>query len=148
MSSKTNPNFPLYKYVHRTKLGSRGTALIKFHLCQVKWKGTYIRVKVHFMKIPKMGVDICTGDPGDASRLTNEQIEQRKVEGKLGKEVSRPCCNPKDNVDHDGDSDEDLNTSKDKVQFCNENMPSRASRSTTNQAHKKQISVALLTCLM
>ena len=113
MSSKTNPSFPLWKYVDRTKVGSGGTALIKCHFYQAEWKGTYTRVKAHFMKIPKMGVHVCTGDPKDASRLTNAQIEQRRAEGKAGKEVSRPCHKPKDSVDDDGDSDEDFNPSED-----------------------------------
>ena len=140
MSSKSNPNFPLWKYVDRTKLGSGGTTLIKCHFCQVEWKGTYTRVKAHFMKIPKMGVDVCTGDPKDANRLTTTQLEQRRAEGKAGKEVSRPCHNPKYSVDvdNDGDSDEDFNPSEDEVQFGDENVPSRASKSTTSQAHKKQ----------
>ena len=140
MSSKSNPNFPLWKYVDRTKLGSGGTTLIKCHFCQAEWKGTYTRVKVHFMKIPKMGVDVCTRDPEDANRLTTAQIEQQRAEGKAGKEVSRPCHNPKYSVDvdDDGDSDEDFNPSEDEVQFGDENVPSRASKSTTSQAHKKQ----------
>ena len=41
-------------------------------------------------------------------------------------------------VDDDGDSDEDFNPSEDEVQFGDENVPSRASKSTTSQAHKKQ----------
>ena len=81
------------------------------------------------MKIPKMGVDLSTGDLENANRLTNAQIEQGRVEGKAGNEVSRPCHNPKDNVDDDGE---------DEAQFGDENVPSRASRSTTSQAHKKQ----------
>lgn len=85
-----------------------------------------------------MGVDVYTRNPEDASRLTNAQIQQRRAEGKAGKEVSRPCHNPKDNVDDDGDSNEDFNPSEDEVQFGDENVPSRASRSTTSQARKKQ----------
>ena len=90
------------------------------------------------MQIPKMGVDICTGDSEDANTLTTAQSEQRRAEGKAGKEISRPYHNPKDSVDENGDSDEDFNPSEDEVQFGDENVPSRASKSTTSQAHKKQ----------
>jgi hypothetical protein len=138
MSSKSNPNFPLWKYVDSTKLGSGGTSQIKCLFCQAEWKGTYTRVKSHFIKIPKMGVDVCIGDPEDANRLTTTQIEQRRVEGKACKEVSTPCHNPKYSVDDDGDSNEDFNPFEDEVQFGDENVPSRASKSTTSQAHKKQ----------
>ena len=90
------------------------------------------------MQIPRMGVKLCNGDSEDANKLPNAQMEQRKAEGKSGKEISRPCRarNPHANLDESNDSS-DENPSKDEVQFGDENVPSKASKSTTTQAHKK-----------
>ena len=102
--SSSNPKYPLWKYVDRQKppKGSGGTATIKCNLCKLEWKGSYTRVKAHFMKIPRKGVDPCTGDPDDANRLPSAQREQQKADGKAGKAISRPYHN----VDENNDSNE------------------------------------------
>ena len=69
--------------------GGGGTAGIKCHLCQDEWKGIYTQVKAHFMNIPKKGVDACPGDPEDPTKLLSIQMEQHRVDGKVGKKISR-----------------------------------------------------------
>ena len=73
--------------MERTKpvKGGGGTSTIKCLLCQVEWKGSYTRVKAHFMNIPKKGVDACPGDPEDPNKLPSIRMEQPRVDGKVGK---------------------------------------------------------------
>ena len=102
------------------------------------------------MQIPKMGVDICIGDPEDANRLTSAQSEQQRAEGKASKEVSRPCHNPKYSVDvdDDGDSDEDSIHLKMKfnlaMRMCHQEHPKALQ---VKHTRNKRL-VAFLTCLM
>ena len=75
-SSKKNPLYPLWKYVERKKTkAAGGTTIIKCNFCKAEWKGTYARVKAHFMQIPRMGVELCDGDSEDANKLLNAQME-------------------------------------------------------------------------
>jgi len=140
-SSKNNPNpqYPLWKYVEKTKQtkDTGGTVTIKCNFCKAEWKGTYTRVKAHFMQIPRMGVELCNGDPEDTSKLLNAQMEQRRAEGRAGKEITRPSHKSRDDVDDDSIEVGDEYPSEDEVQFGDENVPSKASKSTTTQARKK-----------
>ncbi len=95
-----------------------------------------------------MGVDLCSGDPSDADRLTSIQIEQQRADGKAGKEISRPSRNPKDSVGADEKTDDDFSPSEDEVQVGDDHVPSKTSKSTTTQSRKNKKLVALLTCLM
>lgn len=114
-----------------------GTVTIKCNFCKAEWKGTYTRVKAHFMQIPRMGVELCNGDPEDTSKLLNAQMEQRRAEGRAGKEITRPSRKSRDDVDDDSIEVGDEYPSEDEVQFGDENVPSKASKSTTTQARKK-----------
>ena len=82
------------------------------------------------MHILRMGVELRDGDPKDANKLSNAQMEQQKVEGQTCKEISRPCQarNPHANVDEESTDSGDENPSKDEVQFGDENMSSKASK--------------------
>lgn len=80
-----------------------------------------------------MGVDACTRDPNDPTRLPSAQREQQRDDGKASKEISKPCRN----VDEDDDSNEEELSSDDEVQFGDEHVPSRGPKITTSHAHKK-----------
>eukprot|EP00253_Pinus_taeda_P035891 PITA_35891 len=135
--SSASPQYPLWKYVDRQKppKGAGGTATIKCTLCQLEWKGSYTRVKAHFMQIARKGVDACTGDPNDPTRLPSAQKEQQKADGKASKEISRPSHN----VTENDDSNEEELPFDDEVETGDEHVSvsTRASKSTTTQAHKK-----------
>ena len=136
--ASSNPQFPLWKHVDRTKppKGAGGTATIKCHLCQAEWKGSYTRVKAHFMNIAKKGVDACPGDPDDPTRLPTVQREQQRADGvgKAHKQSSRPSRV----VGSDNDeSNEDEVPSDDQV-HGDEHVPSKASKTRSNVTSNKR----------
>ena len=135
--SPTSPQYPLWKYVDRQKppKGAGGTTTIKCTLCQLEWKGSYTRVKAHFMQIPRKGVDACTGDPNEPTRLPSAQREQQNADGKASKEISRPSHNVTENDDSNEEElpfDDEDETGEEYV-----SVSSRASKITTNQTRKK-----------
>ena len=84
------------------------------------------------MQIPRKGVDACTGDRNDPTRLPSAQRKQQMVDGKAGKAISKPCLN----VDENDDSNEEELPSNDEVQVGD--VSYRASKITvTRQPRKK-----------
>ncbi|XP_059078050.1 uncharacterized protein LOC131876626 [Cryptomeria japonica] len=73
--------YPLWKYVDRVPgpKGSGGTATIKCKLCNLGWKGTYTRVKAHFLHLPCNGVEGC---PNECERYDVVR-EQERADGKV-----------------------------------------------------------------
>ncbi|GLJ53152.1 hypothetical protein SUGI_1132690 [Cryptomeria japonica] len=56
--------YPLWKYVDQVQKpkGSDGTTTIQCKLCPLHWKGTYTRVKAHFLHLPGNSVEGCKNE--------------------------------------------------------------------------------------
>ncbi|GLJ04830.1 hypothetical protein SUGI_0004480 [Cryptomeria japonica] len=73
--------YAIWKYVDRVPelKGSGGTATIKCKLCNLGWKGTYTRVKAHFLHLPCNGIEGC---PNECERYDVVR-EQERADGKV-----------------------------------------------------------------
>ena len=88
------------------------------------------------MNIPKKGVDACPGDPEDPNKLPSIQMEQTRVDGKVGKQISWTSCV----VDKDNDDfNEDVMPSEDEVRLGDEDIPSKASKSNVTSNKRPKI---------
>lgn len=55
--------YPLWKYCDRALgMDSGGTTTITYKLCGTSWQCPYMRVRAHFLHIPRKGVDPCLNE--------------------------------------------------------------------------------------
>ena len=99
--------YPLWKYVDRVRgpKGSGGSAEVTCKLCPLKWKGSYTRVKAHFLHISGVGVDPCTNEVERYDLIR----EQERAEGKVAKKSSHASTTGHVRSQH-GDSEVDVST--------------------------------------
>lgn len=73
--------YPLWKYCNHVLglKGSSGTTTIRCKLCEISWKGTYMRVRDHFLHIPGKGVEPC---PNEVEQYEAVR-DQERVDGKV-----------------------------------------------------------------